>query len=315
MNVVQAVAPTIEPITAAEAKMHLGIDSETLAGNLSSTQSIAPGAHIVADNYTTHAGASVDVLGKTALVYLESGTNGASGTVDCKIQDSDDGGAFTDVTSGAFTQVTEANDNNTYEKAYTGTKQYIRTVAKVLLATCEFGTAIVVDSATIADEDLLTDLITATRENVEDITRRKLLTQTWDYFLDEFPAGNSIKIPFGNLVTVTHIKYKDSAADETEMTVTTDYIVETNGEAVGRIVLPFGVTWPASPLYPSNPIVIRFVCGWTEAAKIPSKIRTGIKMILTDLWEHRGDAFIGQYMTENKAAEKLLASSKLWDEF
>ena len=315
MNVVQVVAPAIEPITAAEAKMHLGIDSETLAGNMTSTQSIAPGSHAIADNYTTHAGTAVDVLGKTALVYLEAGTNGATGTVDCKIQDSDDNVTFTDVTSGAFTRVTTANDNATYEKAYTGIKQYIRTVAKVLLAACEFGTAIVVDAATIADADLLTDLIQATRENVEDVTRRKLLTQTYDYYLDQWPNGTAIKLSFGNLASVTHIKYTDSDSTETTMTVTTDYIVETNGEACGRIVLPYGESWPSFTAYSSNPIVIRFICGWTTAALIPSKIRTAVKMILADLWENRGDAIIGQTMVENMAAERLLASSKLWDNF
>jgi len=315
MNVVQAVAPTIEPITAAEAKMHLNTDSETFAGNVTSTQSIAPGSKIVADNYTTHAGTGVDILGKTALVYLEAGTNGADGTVDCKVQDSDDNVTYTDVTSGAFTQVTTANDNATYEKAYTGTKQYIRTVAKVLLAACEFGTSIVVDAATIADADLLTDLIQATRENVEDITRRKLLTQTYDMYLDQWPSGTAIKLPFGNLASVTHIKYTDSDSTETTMTAVTDYIVETNGEACGRIVLPYGETWPSFTAYTSNPIVIRFICGWTTAALIPSKIRTAVKMILADFWANRGDAFVGQTMVENKAADGLLASSKLWDEF
>ncbi len=90
MKIVQYAAPTLEPITLSELKLHLRLDSETLAGNITTYQSIIPGSHAIANDYTTHAGTGVDVLGKTAVVNLNSGTNGATGTVDCKIQDSDD---------------------------------------------------------------------------------------------------------------------------------------------------------------------------------------------------------------------------------
>jgi len=227
------------------------------------------------------------------------------------------GSDYTDWTGGGFTQVTDATDPSTQEIAYTGTKQYIRTVAKVLSDVCTFGTQVIRLTATSVEDDLLTAIIQAAREHVEDITRRALLTQTWDYYLDSFPSGNSIKIPFGNLVSVTHIKYTDSDGDETEMTVTTDYIVETNGEYCGRIVLPYGVTWPSFTAYPSNPIVIRFVAGWTAAASVPEKIRTAIKMICDDMYSHRESQSVGQAQIyfENKTVARLLSSARLWDEF
>ena len=52
------------------------------------------------------------------VVRLIFWTNGAGGTVDVKLQHSDDGAAWSDVGSGAFTQVTESNDNAVYEKVY-----------------------------------------------------------------------------------------------------------------------------------------------------------------------------------------------------
>ena len=237
--------------------------------------------------------------------------------MDTKIQESDDNATWTDWTGGAFTQVTTANDNADYKKQYTGSKTYIRTASKVLLAACEFGTSILTNEAETAEDDLLTAIIQAAREYIEDVTRRALLTQTWYLYLDEFPSDDFIKLPFGNLQSVTSIKHKDSDGTETTMTVTTDYLVETNGEGIGRIVLPYGESWPSTTLYPSNPITIEYVCGWTAAASIPSKIRSAMKMICEDLYNHR-DAKSTQAqgnVTDNKTVQRLLASSRLWDEF
>ena len=319
MKVTLATAPTIEPITLGEAKKHLYQDSETFNGNLDSDQSLAYASHAMAAEYTTHVGVGIDVLGKEAIAQLSAGTNTGAGTNDTRIEESDQLAiGYTAWTGGTFTQVTVANDNTDYKVAYTGTKQYIRTASKVLVAACTFGTSIITNEATTSQDDAIEDDIQSAREHVEDITRRALLTQTWDYYLDAFPAYNSIKIPFGNLATVTHIKYTDSDGTETEMTVTTDYIVETNGTQCGRIVLPYGVSWPSFTAYPSNPIVIRFICGWTTAALLPRRIKTAVKMHLTDLWENRESQVFSTTMqpyAQNETVDAYLAPLRLWDEF
>ena len=200
MRVALKTAPTIEPITLTELLLHLRQDSEDIATALTTAQSILPGSHAVADNYTTHAGTGVSVIGKQALVNLNAGTVGDGGTIEAKIQESDDNATWTDWTGGGFTLVNAANDNAIQEKAYTGTKAYIRVVAKVLVAACEFGADILTISHETIEDDWLTDTIQAAREHVEHITRRQLLTATWEYYLDRFPGGSSaIVLPFGNL--------------------------------------------------------------------------------------------------------------------
>lgn len=309
-------APAFEPITLAELKVHLRNDSGSFADNIDENQSLVPDSYAVAADYTTHVGTGVDVLGYTAVVTLNSGTNGTGGTADVKIQESDDNVTYTDWTGGAFTQVTEANDNAIQEKAYTGSKQYIRTVAKVLVAACEFSTTVTRLTATTVEDDLLNDIITTAREDAEDITGRAIITQTWDFFLPVWPNTNYIKLPRGNLQSVSYIKWKDSDGDSTTLTENTDYYVEQNGNQCGKIVLPYGISWPSGTLYTSKPISIRYVVGWTTRALVPYKIKAAIKLICADLYVNReGKVLSGQDYQKNDAVQSLLASYILWDEF
>lgn len=311
MKTVQTVAPTLLPVSLSELKAHLRLDSGTFDGNLTLTQSLAYGSHAIANNYTTHVGTGVDVLGKQADVLMHCGTNGATGTVDTKIQESDDNATWTDWTGGAFTQVTTSNDNTDFKKAYTGTKQYIRTASKVLLAACEFGTSILVNAATTAEDSLLTEKLQSAIDDAEDFTGRQLLTATWKAYLDEFPSEDFIELPYGNLQSVTAITYKDSAGTVTTMTATTEYLVETNGERKGRIVLPYGVSWPSFTAYPSNPICIEYVCGWTAASLVPSKIRSAVLLRASDLYNLR-ETKTDRPIYEDKAIHDLLYGKKLW---
>ena len=257
--------PTTEPVTLAEVRMALRLDSTDFVDNITSVQSIAPGSHNIAAAYSL-VGTGVDVLGSSAVVLLESGTNGAGGTVDVKIQESDDNIVYTDWTGGAFAQVTTANDNATYEKAYTGAKQYIRVVATVADAACEFGVSILKGAATTAEDTLLETYITAAREYGEDVTGRAFATQTLEMMLDNFPSGD-IEIDMPPLQSVTSIKYKDSVGTEATMTVTTQYLVDADRD-IGRIVLPYGINWPSFVAYPVNPIRIRYEAGYTTLPKI-----------------------------------------------
>jgi len=171
------------------------------------------------------------------------------------------------------------------------------------------------DDEDFVEDSLLGSITISGREHVEDITRRHLLSQTWDFNLQGWPGGKSIKLPGGNLQSVTSVKWKDTDGAETTLTETTDYLVEINGDQCGKIVLPYGGTWPSGSLYPSNPIAIRFVSGWTTVALVPYKIKAACKMICADLYEMRGEPVLGQTVAINKTTQNLLASSRLWDEF
>jgi len=286
--------PTLEPVTIAELRTALGIDSGTMATDSTLYTSIAAGSHGVVAAYTL-LGTAIEVLGHTAVVYLNPVNNGAGGTVDVKIQECDTlSGSYTDWATGAFTQVTEANDTTIQEKAYTGAKKYIRTVAKTLVAACEFGTSIMVWEPNVSDDTLLTDLIETARRDVENDTSRRFITQTWDYCPKSWPSGDKIKLPWGSLQSVTSVKWKDTDGTETTLVENTDYVVVLNGNQCGFVGLLYGGSWPSGTLYPHNPITIRYVCGYgSTAASVPVTVKQAIKARCVNLYANRGDDVIG----------------------
>ena len=288
--------PALEPVTLAEMEMHLRIESNDLASDLTQTQSITPGAHVIAAAYSLE-GTGVDVLNSGTVFYLSSGTNGATGTVDVKIQESDDDVTYTDYTGGAFAQVTTANDNATYEKAYTGIKQYARAVATVLLATCEFGVNIVTSAPQSVEDDYITGLIKTARRMIEFHSGRKFITQTWERAMDYFPGSGKIEIPYPPLQTITSVKYFD--VDDTEATfASTNYYVDTYNEP-GSTALNYSTSWPSTTLRPTNGVIVRYVCGYGDAASdVPDMYKQAIKILGAELYEHREAGVVGTIYTK-----------------
>jgi uncharacterized phiE125 gp8 family phage protein len=298
-------APTVEPLTLAQVKLHLRLDSGSLGDNLTTVQSIVPGDHVIAASYSL-VGTGVDVLGYRAIVNLNSGTNGAGGTVDAKIQESDDDATYADWTGGAFTQVTTANDNAVQEKEYTGTKQYIRVVATVAVATCDFGVDIIREQPYSAEDTLLTALITAAREYCEAYQNRALLTQTWYLWLDAWPSEDFISLPLPPLASVTSVTYYDT--DDTAATLSTaDYFVDAISEP-GRVVLNYSESWPSTTLRPANSVCVEFVCGYGAAASsVPAKVKQACLLLVGHLYENR-EAGIDKALQEIPFGVKALLS-------
>jgi len=298
--------PSVEPVTLEQVRAHLRLDSTSFADNVTSSQTIAPGSHTIAAAYSL-VGLAVDVLESQAVVLLQSGTNGAGGTVDVKLQDSDDGITWADVADGAFTQVTTANDNATQEKSYNGARQYIRAVSTVAVAACEFGVSVVLSAPELADGDLLTALITTAREMVERETASTLISTTRDYWQDGWPRGKAIQLPYSPLLSVTGVYWKDTDGTEATLTAGTDYLVDTDSEP-GRIVLAHGGNWPSGVLYPVNPIRVRYVAGYGEtAASVPRPLRQAVLLTVGDLYENREGFIQGAQVHMLPIAAKYLS--------
>lgn len=158
------------------------------------------------------------------------------------------------------------------------------------------------------DEDtLITSYITAAREWCEGYQRRKYISQTRELVLDKWPREDEILIPYGQLQSVTSLKYKDEDGDETTMS-TDDYIVQTDGEP-GKVVLAFGKTWPNGTLYPTGAIRIRYTCGYGDAADVPEMIKSAIKIQVGLFYDCYKPDELKAY--EN-ARNALLAMDRMW---
>ncbi len=310
MALVLATPPAVEPVTLAEVKTYLRLDSGTLADKLALEQSISPGSHSVAASYSL-AGAAVDVLGYGVMVFLDAGACGAGGTVDVKLQHRDDTAAWEDVTGGAFTQITEANDNAVYEKQYTGGKRYLRAVATVAGAACEFGVSVLKEEPYGAEDDLLTALVKTAREYCESYQNRAYITQKWELWLDDWPDEDYIRIPLPPLQGVTSVKYYGT--DDTEYTMpATDYFVDVKSEP-GRVVLAYSKNWPTTTLRTANAVCVEFTAGYgDEADDVPERVKRAILLLVGHLYENREAVAVGKLISELPfAVSALLAQERV----
>lgn len=307
-------APAVEPVSLAEMKSWLRLAGDTFAGDLATVQCLGPATRVPG----TYTGTGVDVQGYSALVNLNVGTVAAGGTVDVVIQDSeDDVDANYLAWATAFTQVTPANDDAIQEKEYTGGKRYVRVISTTAVGNATFGVDVIKGAPATAEDALISALVTAAREKVESYLGRKLITQTWDIFLDEFPDDDFIQIPWGNLASVTSLKYKDTEGTESTWAAS-NYIVDTNRDP-GRVCLTYGNVWPSGPFYPAIPIAIRFVCGYGAAGtSVPESIKTAIKILAAQWFENREPVVIGPGVQVSElplGIKALLGPYRIWGDF
>jgi len=138
-----------------------------------------------------------------------------------------------------------------------------------------------------AEDALLQAYSDAAFDYAEQFTRRALATQTWDLFLDKFPAVISVPLPPLQSVTVT---YTDTAGN---VQTFEDFTV------AGSHIVP-GTNFPPTLDIP-HAVKVRFVAGYPE---LPASVRIAMLLIVGDLYEHREAQGLKLY--RNDTADALL---------
>ncbi len=154
-------------------------------------------------------------------------------------------------------------------------------------------------------------LITTARRQVEAITNRAMMPQTWEMWLDRWPRQNAIEIPFPPLQSLTSLTYTDVDGDSASLTEGDEITVDTDSEP-GRIVLEHDEIWPTDQLHPNNPIKIEFVAGYADATAVPAEIKHAIKLMVSHWYDNRLPAGTNELAMLPIGIDDLLASYRVW---
>jgi len=149
-----------------------------------------------------------------------------------------------------------------------------------------------IDSDYDDDNTYITSLINVATQVVEEFTRRRLMTQTYNIFYDEFPPYIDLQV--GDVASVTHIKYYD--ADNTLQTLAaSNYDVDTKVRP-GRIYQSENGDFPNTYERP-NAVEVEFIVGGT-ASDVPAPIIQSIYIIVGRYFENRQDVVMGTQVNE-----------------
>lgn len=164
------------------------------------------------------------------------------------------------------------------------------------------------------DDDLLTELIAAARQEFEEETGRQVITATWKLYLDRFPHGREpIVVPKAPLQTVASITYVDTAG-ATQTWSSDEYQVDAfSGPFArqGRIYPKPVESYPGTYAVP-DAVQVTFDAGYDDAAAgVPKIVRAAIYSLIGGHYEEREDIIVGTVVTRNPSLERVLDRLRL----
>lgn len=134
-----------------------------------------------------------------------------------------------------------------------------------------------------SDDDFINSCVTAARMWIEMRTGRSLITQTRVQYMDEFPFIRPIEILYGNVQSVTNVKYYDTN-DSLQTVDASDYWLHVNGHVP---VLVVKNSWPGTSERPAA-VEITSVNGYGNAGTdVPEPLKKAIKLLVSHLYQNR----------------------------
>ena len=141
-----------------------------------------------------------------------------------------------------------------------------------------------IDTADEREDTRITNLIKASRQEIENRLNRVVLTSTWTHRIDNFPLS-TIQLMKAPIQSVTTVKYYNAATPTvlTTLTENTHFRVDIY---TGRISPMSGTTWPSTKSDTYNAVQVEYIAG-EAVASVPPGIKNSI---LYKLWEnYHGD--------------------------
>jgi uncharacterized phiE125 gp8 family phage protein len=287
-GITTTVQPSIEPITVADLRAHLRLDTEdgeiaptapaaalagTGAGNLSNGAYRYRVTFVTADGETEGG----DITG--AVSVADNATNGQIALTAIPL-----GGAY--VTSRKIYR-TEA-DGSDYLLLAT-IADNTTTTYNDNIADGSLGAAAPVTNTT--EDPYLNTLIGVVRHTAENVTKRRLITQTVKIYLDCFPRSAWFELILPPVQSVTSLQYVDT--NGVTQTLSTDaYQVSLNRE-IAVIRLNEGYTWPDTDDVLEG-VIVTAVVGYGDArADVPAPIKQAMLLLAGHLYNQRETVVFG----------------------
>jgi uncharacterized phiE125 gp8 family phage protein len=157
------------------------------------------------------------------------------------------------------------------------------------------------------EDVLIQGLVSAAREQGEELARRAFVTQTWEQTEDAWPANRVLKLYRPPLQSVTSVKYIDRAGVEATWT---DYRVDTRS-APGAVLFN---TLPGASLQETGAITVRFVAGYGAVDTVPERIKNAILQLVAQWYENRSAVNVGNIINEMPLSSRqaFIAERVVW---
>jgi uncharacterized phiE125 gp8 family phage protein len=165
-----------------------------------------------------------------------------------------------------------------------------------------------------AEDDLLSALIVAARQHVEQVTWRALVTQVRQVTLDRWPSSwrdgtDAIALPGGTVSEVGSVKYTGSNGAE----VTLDpsgYHAALAGDR--PLVYPaWGTVWPTTR-DEREAVRVQYTTGYGAAADVPQGLKQAMLLLIGHWYANREASVVGTITAElPQAVGALLAPYRL----
>lgn len=134
-----------------------------------------------------------------------------------------------------------------------------------------------------AEDTLLQELLAACRREVEEVTGRALVTQTWELALDGWPRA-FCELPRGPLQSITSVTYY--GADQTLHTLAADQYHAVTQTTPGWFEWAPGVSAPTLSVDRVLRVFVRYVAGYA-VGEVPAPLVQAILLLCGHLYEHR----------------------------
>ncbi len=136
-----------------------------------------------------------------------------------------------------------------------------------------------------ADDTLITNLIVAARQEAENYTGLKLISQTVKEYSDTFPSSRGeLLLRFPLVSSITSVAYVDAdGANQTFSSYNSDLLSHP-----ARLRPNYQTEWPTTKEQ-LKAVTITYVCGYTNAAAVPDAIKTALYLVIAKWYENRGD--------------------------